>query len=195
MVVLDVEDPRRTERTIAELDQQYQFDLVVANAGIGRMIPGPELSWDQCEPMITVNVSGSVATLVGALPGMVARRRGHLVGISSLGQGLGMPGNGTYLASKAFLSTFLASLRTDLHDIGVDVTDVRPGIVDTPMSESLAQRPFVIGADEAANVILDGLARREPVISFPRSARVMFAGLRLMPDRVFSSVMRRMVRE
>lgn len=195
VVVLDLADARRTAKIIGELDERFELDLCIANAGVGRMIPGPELTWEQCEEMIAVNVAGAVSTLVGALPGMVKRRRGHLVGISSIGQGLGMPGNGTYLASKAFLSTFLASLRADLHDTGIDVTDVRPGIVDTPMSESLTRRPFVIGVDQAAHLILDGLVRREAVLSFPRSARVMFAGFRLMPDRVFSSVMRRMVRE
>jgi short-subunit dehydrogenase len=195
VVVLDLESPRDAEQIIADLDDRFGFDLIVANAGVGRMIPGPELSWDRCEEMITVNVGGAVATLLGALPGMVKRRRGHLVGISSVGQGLGMPGNGTYLASKAFLSTFLASLRADLHGTGIVVTDVRPGIVDTPMTQSLNRRPFVIGAEEAAAVIFEGLRRRETVLSFPRSARVMFAGFRLMPDRVFSSVMRKMVRD
>lgn len=195
VVVLDLENPRAAEQGIAELDGRFTFDLVVANAGIGRMIPGRELTWDRCQEMIEVNVAGSVSTLLGAMPGMLARGRGHLVGVSSIAQGLGMPGNGTYLASKAFLSTFLASLRADLHGTGVDVTDVRPGIVDTPMSQSLTNRPFVIDADEAASMIFEGLRRRDAVLSFPRSARMMMAGFRLMPDRMFSSIMRRMTRE
>ncbi len=194
-VVLDLKDPRQTEQIIKELDERFQLDLCIANAGVGRFVPARKLAWDQCEEMIDVNVAGSVATLVAVLPGMLERNRGHLVGTSSIAQGLGMPGNGTYLASKAFLSTFLASLRAELHDTGVDVTDVRPGIVDTPMSESLTHRPFVIGADEAATMIVDGMRRREAVLAFPRSARVMFAGFRVMPDRVFSSVMRRMSRD
>jgi short-subunit dehydrogenase len=195
VVVLDLADPRRTEQTVAELDEQFTFDLIVANAGIGRLIPGPELTWDRCEEMISVNVSGTVATLLGALPAMLQRRRGHLVGVSSIGQGLGMPRNGTYLASKAFLSTFLASLRVDLRDSGIDVTDVRPGLVDTPMTEPLPNRPLIISAERAADVIFDGICRREAVLSFPRSARLMFAGFRLMSDRVFSEIMRRLMTE
>lgn len=195
IVVVDLQDPRSASELFSELDKKFEFDLGIANAGVGRLTPGRELTWDHCEATIAVNVGGAVATLVGLLPGMVARGRGHLAGISSIGQGLGMPSNGAYTASKAFLSTFLASLRADLHDAGVDVTDVRPGIVDTPMTESLTRRPFVLGVDEAADIIFAGLCRRESVLSFPSSARVMFAGFRLMPDRLFGAVMRRLTRE
>jgi hypothetical protein len=45
-----------------------------------------------------------------------------------------------------------------LHDTGIDVTDVRPGIVDTPMTQSLNRRPFVIGAEEAAAVIFEAFS-------------------------------------
>jgi short-subunit dehydrogenase len=195
VVVLDLADARRTAQVVAELDEQFTFDAIIANAGIGRLIPGHELTWDRCEEMIAVNVGGAVATLVGALPAMVKRRRGHLVGVSSIGQGMGMPRNGTYVASKAFLSTFLASLRVDLLNSGIDITDVRPGMVDTPMTEPLPNRPLVIGADEAAEIIFEGMRRRETVLSFPRSARLLFGGFRLLPDRMFSLVMRRLVRE
>lgn len=190
VVVLDLRDPRATEQTVAELDKKFQFDLVIANAGVGRLVPGQELSWDTCEDIIAVNVSGAIATLLGALPGMLARGRGQLVGVSSVGQGLGMPHNGTYMASKAFLATFLASLRNDLHATGIAVSDARPGIIDTPMTETLARRPFVISADEAASSILDGVQRREAVIAFPVSARLMAASFRMMPNRLFQSVMR-----
>lgn len=190
VAALDLRDPRGTEKAIKTLDERFQFDLVIANAGVGRMVPGAKLNWDSCEEMISVNVSGSVATLLGAMPGMLARGHGHLVGVSSLAQGIGMPRNGTYLASKAFLATFLASLRTDLEPAGILVSDARPGIVDTPMSETISNRPFVISADEAAGAIVTGLYQREAVISFPYSAQVLAASFRVMPGRVFRSVMR-----
>jgi short-subunit dehydrogenase len=188
--VLDLSDPRNTEKTIKALDEQFQFDLVIANAGVGRLVPGSKLNWDACEDMIAVNVSGAVATLLGAMPGMLARGRGHLVGVSSLAQGIGMPRNGIYLASKAFLTTFLASLRTDLEPSGVSVSDVRPGIVDTPMSETVANRPFLISADAAASAIITGLRQREAVISFPYSAQLLAASFRVMPGRMFRSMVR-----
>lgn len=190
IVVLDMKDPRNVEKTIRQLDETFEFDLVVANAAVGRFIPGAKLTWDECEDMIMVNVAGAVATLLGALPGMLSRHTGQLAGVSSLAQGIGMPRNGTYLASKAFLSTFLASLRTDIEPSGIIVTDVRPGIVDTPMSKSISNRPFVISADEAASVIVEGLHRREAIISFPRSARALAASFRIMPDRLFRSMAR-----
>jgi short-subunit dehydrogenase len=190
IAVLDVKEPRGTESAIKQLDEKFHFDLVIANAGVGRMSPGAKLNWDFVEDMINVNVSGSVATLLGALPGMLARGHGHLVGVSSLAQGIGMPRNGTYLATKAFLATFLASLRTDLEPAGIIVTDVRPGIVDTPMSETISNRPFSISAEQAASAIVTGLHQREAIISFPYPAKLLAASFRVMPGSMFRSVMR-----
>jgi short-subunit dehydrogenase len=178
IAVLDVKEPRRTESAIKQLDEKFQFDLVIANAGVGRMSPGAKLNWDFVEDMINVNVSGSVATLLGALPGMLGRGHGHLVGVSSLAQGIGMPRNGTYLATK------------DLEPAGIIVTDVRPGIVDTPMSETISNRPFSISAEQAASAIVTGLHQRETIISFPYPAKLLAASFRVMPGSMFRSVMR-----
>ncbi len=80
---------------------------------------------------------------------MCERKRGHLVGISSLAQYRGLPGNAMYSATKAFLSNFLESLRADLHGVEVAVTDVRPGFVNTPMTDAATgPHPFLMRAIE-----------------------------------------------
>jgi short-subunit dehydrogenase len=190
VAVLDLSDPRSAESRVLALDEEFQFDLVIASAGVGRFVSAQEMTWDACEEMISVNIAGLVATVSGALPGMLARGRGQVVGISSVGQGLAMPRNGVYLATKAFSSTFLASLRADVQAAGISVSDVRPGIVDTPMTQALKHRPFLIDANTAATTIVAGIRRRDPVIAFPRSAQIMVTAFRMMPNRVFSSVVR-----
>src|SRR5689334_21714992 len=66
--VLDVGgDPERTQARIRELDEQHAFDLVVANAGVGKTRWSGKLQWEDCSQILAVNVNGAVATLTGAI--------------------------------------------------------------------------------------------------------------------------------
>jgi short-subunit dehydrogenase len=189
--LLDVSDPERTEARVHELDQAHTFDLVIANAGIGGSKWSGKLSWADCKPIIDVNVSGAVATLTGALPGMVARGSGHLVGISSVAQYRGLPKSAAYCASKAFVSVFLESLRIDLHGTGVNVTDVRPGFVETPLTESLPTTPFLVEVDAAAKTIAKAIERKRKVLVFPVQMAAIGHLLEVMPAAVYEPVVRR----
>lgn len=189
--VLDVSDAARTEARIRELDAELGFDLVVANAGIGGSKWGGALDWSDCKAIIDVNVCGAIATLTGALPGMVERGAGHLVGISSVAQYRGLPSSAVYCASKAFLSTFLESLRVDLHGSGVSVTDARPGFIDTPLSASLKSKPFEISADEAAKTIAKAIRRKRGVITFPKPMAALGHLLDVMPAVIYEPSVRR----
>jgi short-subunit dehydrogenase len=190
--VLDVGDPERTEARIAELDEQLFFELVIANAGVGGDSPwAGELSWARCKSVIDVNVCGAVATLTGALPGMVSRGFGHLVGVSSVAQYRGLPRAAAYCASKAFLSTFLESMRVDLHGTGVSVTDIRPGFVDTPMSAGMKSKPFEIDVDEAARLIVKAIRRKRGVLTFPAQMAVLGHLLEAMPAAIYEPAIRR----
>jgi short-subunit dehydrogenase len=187
VVVLDVADPKATIATLERADDDMQgIDLVVANAGVGKARWGGGLSWDDCGEILSVNVLGAVATFTALLARMVARKRGHLVGISSLAQYRGLPNNAVYGASKAFLSTFMESLRIDLRGTGVSVTDVRPGFVRTPMTDQQDfDRPFLMQADDAAGVIVRGIEKRLPVVEFPWQLAAIARSSRLLPVSVW----------
>ena len=127
---LDVSQPDEVRRTICAADDDMNgIDLVIANAGTNVERWSGHLTWEDYRVGAAVNLEGAVATLLAILPRLCERKRGHLVGISSLAQYRGLPGNAMYSATKAFLSTFLESLRADLHSVDVAVTDVRPSFV------------------------------------------------------------------
>lgn len=189
--VLDVSDPERTEARVLELDEAHGFELVVANAGIGGSKWSGKLSWADCKSIIDVNVSGAVATLTGAIPGMVARGFGHLVGVSSVAQYRGLPKSAAYCASKAFLSTFLESLRIDLHGAGIYVTDVRPGFVETPLTAGKGKLPFLVEVDDAAKTIAKAIARKQGVVVFPPQMAALGHMLEVMPAAIYEPVVRR----
>ena len=184
---LDVADVEATTRALERADDEMGgVDLVVANAGIGNHRWSGKLSYRDCAPIIAVNVQGAVATLTALLSKMVERKRGHLVGISSLAQYRGMPYGATYSASKAFLSHFLEGMRVDLRGTGVAVTDVRPGFVRTPMTApSPFPMPFLMDLDDAVETIVRGIRASSPIVAFPwQLATLMRAGT-LMPTAIY----------
>ncbi|MFN7134677.1 MAG: SDR family NAD(P)-dependent oxidoreductase, partial [Myxococcales bacterium] len=143
---LDVADAGRVVEVMQRADDELGgIDLVIANAGIGTQRASRKLTWEDCAPTLAVNVAGATATLTALRTRMVERRRGHLVGVSSLAGYRGLPGSATYCASKAYLSVFLESLRADLRAEGVAVTDIRPGFVRTPMTaKNRFPMPFML---------------------------------------------------
>ena len=79
--------------------------------------------------MIDTNCSGLVYVTRALLPGMVARRRGHVVNLGSIAATYPYPGGNVYGASKAFVRQFSLGLRADLHGTGVRVTCIEPGMI------------------------------------------------------------------
>jgi len=186
--VLDVTAPENAQATIRQADDDVGgLDLIVANAGVGRERWSGKLQWaEDCESIVAVNVTGAVVTLTAVLPRMVERRRGHLVGISSLGGLRALPRNATYCASKAFLSTFLEGIRMDLRGTGVSITDVRPGFVRTPMTaRNEHPMPLMVDAPDAADAIFAGIRDRATEVAFPWPLATLARSARFLPNAVY----------
>jgi len=190
---LDVANPEATTETLRRADQDMGgIDLVVANAGVSSHRWSGKLTYADCADVIDVNVRGAVATLTALLPTMVERKRGHLVGMSSLAQYRGLPSAAAYCASKAFLSHFLEALRVDLDSTGVAVTDVRPGFVRTPMTaDSKLTMPFLIDLDQAITEIAEGIRTRAAIVAFPWQLASLVRAGTFVPVRVYDSAVRR----
>jgi short-subunit dehydrogenase len=109
-------------------------DVLVANAGITHYMPFAELPLEKAEEMDRVNWLGTVYTVKAVLPGMLERRRGHVVVISSGGGVRGFPHAAVYNGTKAAQRGFAEALRHELHGTGVSVTKVYPGEIATSSS-------------------------------------------------------------
>lgn len=190
-ITLDVTDADATRTEIIDLDRRCGgLDLVVANAGTSGVTDAKNIDWHRTEKVIDVNVRGAAATLCAALPGMVARNRGHIVGVSSMARYRGMPQHAAYAASKAFLSTFLEGLRIDLTTTGVDVTCLQPGFIKTPMTErNRFKMPFLLELDEGVREMGEAIARREREYSFPLGIKAGVGVLRALPNAIFDKAM------
>ncbi len=158
-------------------------DLLIANAGVG--LPsgvGPD-HVVAVEQMVRVNLLGVVYAFDSVLPGMLARKSGHLVAVSSLAAYKGLPGSAGYCASKAAVNAYCEGLRIELRSRGVAVTCVCPGFIDTPMTaKNPKPMPFLMTADEAARRIVTALRRKPAVFNFPWPMRLLMGLSKWVPD-------------
>lgn len=170
VAALDVGDTERTVAAIRALDEEVGgLDLVVANAGVGAPPPASPLAWETLRHPCHVNFCGAVATLTAVLPQMVARGRGHIVGVSSLASFGALPASGAYCAPKAGLSMLLECLRLDLLDTGVAATTIHAGFVRTAMVEHATfPMPMLMSVEEAVDLVMLELPKRPATIDFPR---------------------------
>jgi 3-hydroxy acid dehydrogenase/malonic semialdehyde reductase len=128
---LDVRDRAAIEQLVSSLPRAFaEVDVLVNNAGLALGLePAQDANLDQWEQMIETNCTGLTYVTRAILPGMVARRRGHVVNMGSIAATYPYPGGNVYGASKAFVHQFSLGLRADLHGTGVRVTCIEPGLV------------------------------------------------------------------
>ncbi len=130
VVELDVRDRAAVEQAIAALPAGFaDIDVVVNNAGLALGLePAQRASLDDWDEMVDTNCKGLMYVTRAALPGMVARGRGHVINLGSVAGTYPYPGGNVYGASKAFVHQFSLNLRSDLHGTGVRVTSIEPGM-------------------------------------------------------------------
>jgi 3-hydroxy acid dehydrogenase/malonic semialdehyde reductase len=149
--VLDVRDRAAIEQLVSSLPPAFaEVDVLVNNAGLALGLEGAaDADLDNWQRMIDTNCTGLVYVTRALLPGMVARRRGHVVNIGSIAGTYPYPGGNVYGATKAFVHQFSLGLRADLHGTGIRVTCVEPGLVG---GTEFSEVRFAGDADRAAGV-------------------------------------------
>jgi 3-hydroxy acid dehydrogenase/malonic semialdehyde reductase len=129
-ITFDVRDRAAVAAAVAGLPAEFaEIDVLVNNAGLALGLePAYKADLDQWDQMVDTNCKGLTYCTRAILPGMVARRRGHVINLGSIAGTYPYPGGNVYGASKAFVHQFSLDLRSDLHGTGVRVTSVEPGL-------------------------------------------------------------------
>jgi short-subunit dehydrogenase len=107
------------------------LELLVNDAGLGDFKPFTESEWSRAESEIRVNVLAMVRLTHAALPGMVRRRRGAVINVSSTAAFAPCPSFAVYGATKAFVNSFTEALHLELQGTGVRVQALCPGLTTT----------------------------------------------------------------
>jgi short-subunit dehydrogenase len=155
-VTCDLGDRADVERLVAGVGE---LDVLVANAALPASGLLTELSPDEIDRMLEVNLRAPIALARLLAPSMIERRRGHMVFISSLAGKAASPASSIYSATKFGLRGFALGLREDLREHGVGVSVVLPGFIrDAGMfAEAQVDLPRGVGTrspdDVAAGVL------------------------------------------
>jgi 3-hydroxy acid dehydrogenase / malonic semialdehyde reductase len=130
VLALDVRDAEAVTRSLGSLPPEFAgIDLLINNAGLALGLePAHAAQLADWEQMVDTNIKGLMYVTRAVLPGMVARRRGHIVNIGSIAGEWPYPGGNVYGATKAFVRQFSLNLRADLLGTPVRVTDIEPGL-------------------------------------------------------------------
>jgi NAD(P)-dependent dehydrogenase (short-subunit alcohol dehydrogenase family) len=155
----DVSDAESIERLFTQTESRFgRCDILINDAGTyvsKRIEKMTERDWDR---VFAVNVRGAFLTTRRAAKGMIARRSGAIVNVSSISGVPGpekFPGYSAYCASKGALILFTESLAVELKEHGVRVNCVSPGSVDTAMWAAVSNHsPADMTPAEVAEVIL-----------------------------------------
>ena len=196
-IPLDVTDLAATARTVSEIERQCgPIDLAILNAGMHTPMGASDFSVETVTNLMDTNLMGTVNGLSQLLPRFIERKKGHVAVVASLAGYRGLPGAAAYGASKAALINMCEALRPELEGHGVRLTLINPGFVDTPLTRrNDFPMPFLIPTDKAVDHIIRGLNGNAFEIAFPRRFAALMKVLRILPDRAFLALTRRMVRD
>ena len=161
------------------------LDLIVYAAGVMPPVAFEEFNTDKDLQMLQVNLEGAIAWLNEAAQRFSSLKRGTIIGIGSVAGDRGRSGNPVYATSKAGLHTYLEALRNRIARDGVKVVTIKPGFVDTPMTEGLSGLFWLISANRAAEIIIKK-ARKGVVTAYvPGRWRFVMWVIRTIPSFLF----------
>lgn len=152
---MDVQNQKQVEQVIRDLPASFrEVDVLVNNAGLAvGLDPAHKASIQDWDTMVDTNVKGLLYVTQALLPGMVARKKGHIINLGSVAGEFPYPGGHVYGATKAFVHQFSLNLRADLLGTGVRVTCIEPGMCSGTEFSQVRFR----GDQTKANAVYEGL--------------------------------------
>ena len=198
--------------------EQGEVDVLVNNAGYGLWGPVGSLSIEELKTQFETNFFAAFRLIKAVLPGMLERRRGTIINVSSVAGRLAVPFSGGYAASKFALEGLSEALRVELWPLGVRVALVEPGLFRTNFPKSqvvagqanssdLSYGPYIdrykarrgrydlFSSDpiKVAKVIHKIIRSRRPRFRYPVGVEVTLGvlGAKFLPERLFQSLLSR----
>lgn len=149
-LALDVTDSDSLQQVIKDIEKEYgSIDILVNNAGITRDNLMMRMKDDEWDAVLNTNLSAVFKVCKAVVRGMMKRRSGRIINISSVVGTTGNPGQVNYCAAKAGLVGFSKAMAKEVAARGITVNCVAPGFIDTDMTKSLN--------DEQKHAIFDNI--------------------------------------
>ena len=150
VVVADLSDPASTEALVKVAETALgKLDILVNNAGLTRDNLAMRMKDEEWQKVLDVNLTAGFRLARAAMRGMMKRRFGRIIGITSIVGVTGNPGQANYAAAKAGMIGMSKALAQELGSRGITVNCVAPGFIETAMTDALN--------DEQRNRLLPGI--------------------------------------
>jgi 3-oxoacyl-[acyl-carrier protein] reductase len=162
--VAELADADAAEQLVNRAETDGGLDVLINNAGLTRDNLALRMRDEEWQTVLDVNLSAAFRLIRSALRGMMRRRWGRIVNVTSIVALTGNPGQANYAAAKAGMIGMTKSLAAEVASRGITVNCVAPGFIQTPMTEALSDEQrtrllqrvplgrFGSGADVAAAV-------------------------------------------
>ncbi len=189
---LDVTDAEAVAQTAGEILAQGPLDMVVYCAGHYREMRADAMDMADLRQHLEINYVGALHVLHALLPAFIAQGRGHISLISSVAGFRGLPKSLAYGPTKAALTNLAETLYLDLHPLGLGVSVVHPGFVQTPLTaQNQFTMPALITPEQAALAMIADWERGAFDIHYPKRFTRWMKLLRLLPYRAYFPAVRR----
>jgi len=161
----DIADYAQCDALVKRIEDEHGgVDILVNNAGrsIRRAIDGSFDRFHDFERTMAINYFGAVRLTLGVLPSMIAKRRGHVINISSIGVLTNAPRFSAYVSSKAALEAFGRCAASEFADMNIDFTTINMPLVRTPMiaPTKIYQQVPTLSPEEAADLVVEAIVYR-----------------------------------
>jgi len=136
----DVSDPEQVARAIALIETEVgPIDVLINNAGIHRRAPLAEMTIDEWQAVLDINLTAVFVVTQCVVKGMMARRQGKIINISSLNAEASRPDIGNYCASKGGLAALTRSMATEWGRYNIQANALGPGYFVTELTQPLVE--------------------------------------------------------
>lgn len=180
---VDLTDEEERARLVEAIRRDLgPIDVLVNNAGTAWYGLGEEMHWSTAREMLQLNAAAAIHLTLLCLPDMLRRLRGAVINISSVIGGLPSQGVAVYSGTKSLIDSFTTALHRELVGTGVRVGVVRPGYVDTELSQRSAEQPggypipgrtWAVRPETVAGAVVSMLRRPRRAVYVPALLRIV----------------------
>jgi len=200
---MDVTNTEQVQQTVEAVIKKYgKIDILLNNAGYGKFAYLLDETVESFEQMMDTNYMGIVRCTKAVLPHMVKQGSGHIVNIASMAGKIGSAKSTGYTATKHAVLGFTNALRMEMKLMGIVVSAVNPGPIDTPFF-SLADPTgsyvknvswFMMKPTYVAKMIIRVMEHKKSEVDLPKTAALGIKLYQLFPrtaDRLFGGLFNR----